>query len=244
MSVHEPGFWNNTWFGDPVCLGHYPEDGVRLYGADMPRIERGDMETIFQKLDFYGVNIYSGVGVRRGADGATETVAWPAGVASTTMRWPVAPKSLYWGPRFLHERYQLPIVITENGMANPDWVAGDGRVHDPQRIDYTRAYLLELARAHADRVPVHGYFHWAALDNFEWAEGYKERFGLIHVDFATQKRTMKDSAYWYSEVIRSNGKHLSDASPFAQAAGPQVRRVAQETRQGVRGPVPVPGGRS
>lgn len=254
FGIKEKGFWNNTWFGDPVCLGHYPEDGVKLYGADMPPIKAGDMETIHQKIDFYGVNIYSGGPVKMNDKGVAEAVAWPAGVPSTTMRWPVAPKALYWGPRFLHERYNLPVVITENGMANPDWVASDGRVHDPQRIDYTRSYLLELARAGQDGVDVAGYFHWAIMDNFEWAEGFKERFGLIHVDFVTQKRTLKDSAYWYAEVIRTNGDHLGDASPYAAAAAPGAAGVVKgtmaspragvvESKRGARVPVTIPGGR-
>ncbi|MBX3381812.1 MAG: beta-glucosidase, partial [Phycisphaeraceae bacterium] len=247
FSITEKGFWNNTWFGDPACLGHYPEDGVKLFGKDMPRIQKGDMETIHQPLDFYGVNIYSGAPVKAGGAADAQPVPWAPGTASTTMRWPVAPKSLYWGPRFLHERYKLPIVITENGMANIDWVAGDGRVHDPQRIDFTRSYLLELARAHTHGVPVAGYFHWAILDNFELAEGYKERFGLIYVDFATQKRTLKDSAYWYAEVIRTNGDHLSDASPFAAASGatstatPGRKDVIVST-PGARKPAAIPGG--
>ncbi|MGH7245115.1 MAG: GH1 family beta-glucosidase [Phycisphaerales bacterium] len=248
FSVKEKGFWNNTWFGDPVCLGMYPEDGVKLYGKEMPRIEKGDMETIHQKLDFYGVNIYSGIPVKAGANGVAETVPWAPGVASTTMRWPVAPKALYWGPRFISERYNLPVVITENGMANADWVASDGRVHDPQRIDYTRSYLLELARTGADGVALGGYFHWSILDNFEWAEGFKERFGLIHVDFATYKRTLKDSAYWFAEVIRTNGDHLSDASPFAAASGATWtgvpgRKGVIESKSGTRVPLAIPGGR-
>lgn len=253
FAITEKDFWNNSWFGDPVCLGHYPEDGVKLFGKDMPRIEKGDLETIHQKLDFCGVNIYSGSPVRTIAAGAIESVPAIPGAASTTMRWPVSPKALYWGPRFLHERYKLPVVITENGMANPDWVASDGRVHDPQRIDFTRSYLLELARACADGVPVAGYFHWSILDNFELAEGFKDRFGLIHVDFATQKRTLKDSAYWYAEVIRTNGEHLSDASPFAAAASGQVGATLPGTpvgkgvivsKPGTRVRTAIPGGRS
>jgi len=250
FAITEKDFWNNTWFGDPVCLGHYPEDGLKLFGKDMPRIEKGDMETIRQKLDFYGVNIYSGLPVKTNGAGVAEAVPPATGAPSTSMRWPITPKALYWGPRFLHERYNLPVVITENGMANLDWVASDGRVHDPQRIDFTRSYLLELARAGADGIPVEGYFHWSILDNFELAEGFKDRFGLIYVDFATQKRTLKDSAYWYAEVIRTNGDHLSDASPFAAASGATsmgapARKGVIESKPGTRVPVAIlPGGRS
>jgi beta-glucosidase len=126
----------------------------------------------------------------------------------------------------MHDRYKLPIVITENGMANLDWECSDGRVHDPQRIEFTRLYLLELARAGADGVPVRGYFHWAIMDNFEWAEGYKDRFGLVHVDFATQKRTLKDSAYWYADVIRAGGENLNDQGSFG---GTRVEEVEEKS---------------
>jgi beta-glucosidase len=117
----------------------------------------------------------------------------------------VTPESLRWGPRFIHERYGLPIYITENGLSNIDWVAEDGKVHDPQRIDFTRRYLRELRKAVGEGVPVKGYFHWSLMDNFEWAEGYKQRFGLIHVDYQTQKRTPKESYSWYRELIKKKG---------------------------------------
>ena len=106
------------------------------------------------------------------------------------------------------ERYKLPIVITENGMSNSDWVALDGRVHDGPRIDYLQRHLRALHKAINEGTDVRGYFHWSFIDNFEWAEGYKHRFGLIHCDFETQKRTLKDSAYWYREVIQTNGGSL------------------------------------
>lgn len=221
FAFRDKNFWSNNWFGDPAILGHYPEDGLRLFGSDMPKIDPRDMDVIKQPLDFFGLNIYSGTQIRRGPAGQPEVVPYPPGFPTTTMRWAVAPKSLYWGPRFHYERYKLPIVITENGMAGTDWVQSDGRVHDAHRIDFTRQYLLELARASSDGVPVRGYFHWSVMDNFEWAEGYKERFGLVHIDYATQKRTLKDSAYWYAEVIRTNGDHLSDESPYLNIDAPR-----------------------
>ena len=200
--------WNNTWFSDPVCFGHYPEDGLRAFGDAVPKVNPGDMDTIRQPLDFYGVNIYNGHPVKAGADGKPVDVKRPPGFPYTAMPWPVEPESLYWGPRFIAERYKLPVYVTENGLANADWVALDGRVHDPQRIDFTQRYLRTLKRAAADGVDVRGYFHWSIMDNFEWAEGYGRRFGLIHVDYATQKRTPKDSAHWYKSVIESNGANL------------------------------------
>jgi len=116
--------------------------------------------------------------------------------------------SLYWGPKFFYERYKLPIVITENGMANCDWVYLDGKVHDPQRIDYIGRHLKEYKRASDDGVNCKGYFYWSIMDNFEWAYGYSKRFGLVYVDYPTQKRTLKDSALWYKDVIKSNGTNL------------------------------------
>ena len=102
----------------------------------------------------------------------------------------------------------MPILITENGMANVDWVQRDGQVHDPQRIDYLHRHLLALRRAMQDGTDVMGYFQWSLLDNFEWAEGFARRFGMVHVDFETGQRTMKDSAKWYQEVIATNGQSL------------------------------------
>ena len=126
----------------------------------------------------------------------------------TTMNWVIDGRVLYWTIRFYYERYNMPIMITENGMANTDWEALDGKVHDPQRIDFVNRYLLELERAMDDGIPVIGYQYWSIMDNYEWTNGYDKRFGLIYVDYRTQKRILKDSAFWYSEVIRTNGESL------------------------------------
>ncbi|MBV9864376.1 MAG: beta-glucosidase [Abitibacteriaceae bacterium] len=208
FSVTNKGPWNNTWWMDPVILGQYPEDGLKLFGADVPEVRPGDLETICQPLDFFGTNIYQGERVKANAAGQAESVPLRTGHELTAFRWPVTPDALYWGPRFFWERYKLPIVITENGLSNIDWVSLDGQVHDPQRIDYTARHLLELERAGQDGVDIRGYFHWSLMDNFEWAEGYKERFGLIYVEYPTQQRILKDSAHWYAEVIKSNGAAL------------------------------------
>lgn len=200
--------WSNTWFADPMILGKYPEDGLKLFSKDMPNIHHGDMETICQPLDFYGVNIYFDETVQARPNGGHDLVKKANGPALTTMPWEVTPEALYWGPKFLFERYQLPIVITENGMANCDWIHLDGKVHDPQRIDFLTRYLRAYHRAIADGVTAQGYFVWSALDNFEWAFGYKNRFGLIYIDYVTQKRVLKDSAYWYKEVIQRNGANI------------------------------------
>ena len=196
-----------SWWSDPVFLGAYPEDALQFLGSAAPKIRNGDMETISQPLDFYGINIYGGMTVSA-ANPENEKVRLPDGAPVTAFKWDVVPSSLYWGPKFLYERYKTPVIITENGLSGADWVSLDGRVPDGHRIDFLHRYLRELGRAIADGVDVRGYFQWSIMDNFEWAEGYKERFGLIHVDYATQKRTLKDSAHWYSKVIASNGLNL------------------------------------
>lgn len=209
LGVLKKDMWNTAWFAEPIYFGRYPEDGLALFGDDAPMPAAGDLELIRQPIDFLGVNIYSGTPVLADPKGESAVVPHAIGCGRNSLNWPIAPPALRWGPRFLWERYRSPIVVTENGLANLDWVDLDGRVRDPQRIDFTRRYLLELERAIGDGVDVRGYFHWSVMDNFEWAEGYKDRFGLVYVDFTTQQRTLKDSAHWYRAVILSNGEALS-----------------------------------
>jgi len=195
---------------DPIYLGRYPESAYKVYAPDMPEPSAEDMALIHQPVDFLGYNCYSGTYIRAGENGEPEDVPFEPGNPIGTLTWlQMAPDALYWAARFQTERYgALPFVVTENGYASRDWVHLDGKVHDPNRIDYAHRYLLGLKRAAAEGIPLAGYFHWSIMDNFEWAEGHKERCGLIHVDYHTQKRTLKDSAYWYREVIRSNGNSL------------------------------------
>ena len=110
---------------------------------------------------------------------------------------------LNWGVRFLQERYKLPGYITENGLSCNDKIYLDGKVHDPDRIDFLRRYLAALARAIENGADIRGYFHWALTDNFEWHNGYCDRFGLVFVDYATQKRIPKDSWHWYRDLVSS-----------------------------------------
>jgi len=207
-AVYPDQFWNNRWFGDPPILGSYPEEGLQAYGKWLPRFRSSDFDIIRQPLDFYGVNIYYGTQVKADAEGNPVPVQQPPGHPHTHFAWKSTPEALYWAPKFLGELYNLPLVVTENGMSGHDWVSLDGRVHDPARIDFLNRYLLALQRAARDGVDIRGYFQWSIMDNFEWAQGYKHRFGLIHVDYETQKRTLKDSAYWYRDVIRTNGASL------------------------------------
>jgi len=190
--------FSTSLFSDPVILGDYPEDYYVKYQGYTPEITKEDLKLINQPLDFLGQNIYTGY----------KKNILEENDPHTDLNWDIVPEALYWGPKFLYERYKLPIYITENGLANSDRIALDGKVHDPQRIDYLNRYLLELKRAIDDGVDIRGYFLWSLLDNFEWFEGYRSRFGLVYVDYSNQQRIMKDSAYWYSSVIKNNGTNL------------------------------------
>ena len=202
--------WTVTWFVDPVVLGTYPEEGRAYFGEALPEFSKEDMELIHQPIDFLGQNIYNGYQVKAADNELGYAYVQNAdGFPKTACGWPQTPTCLYWGPKFLYERYKLPIYITENGMSCHDIVTDDGKVHDNDRIQFLDKYLTELQRAVEEGVPVEGYFLWTFLDNFEWDKGYNERFGLVYVDYATQKRTVKDSAYWYKKVMETGGEILS-----------------------------------
>lgn len=199
--------WNVSWWSDPVLLGKYPEEGLKRFEAYLPRITDEDMKLISEPIDIYGQNIYNGRCIHMGADGKPEETVRYEGFPKTAMGWPVTPECLYWGPKFLYERYGKPIYITENGISCHDVVSLDGKVHDPDRIDFLARYLKELKKT-AEEIDLRGYFQWSLMDNFEWSNGYAERFGLIYVDYRTQERIWKDSAYWYRDVIQTNGNVL------------------------------------
>jgi beta-glucosidase len=193
------GTFSNALWADPLILGTIPDMMQGVLSAE-------DMEIIHQPLDFYAFNIYQSVNLND-RDGKLNPRVWP-GLPRTALGWPVTPECIYWSARFHYERYGLPIIISENGMANTDFLMLDGKVHDPQRIDYVHRHLLQLERAANEGIPVAGYLYWSIMDNFEWAQGYDPRFGLIYVDYRTQERILKDSAYDYAEIIRTNGESL------------------------------------
>ena len=195
---------------DPIMFGTYPEDGLSLIGPYLPDNWQADMELIRQPIDFIAFNVYKGrVAVDDGAGGIRLIPPEP-GYARTAFDWVVTPECIYWMSRFLWERYHMPMYVSENGIATHDWVSLDGKVHDPNRIDYLNRHLLQLEKAMDEGVDIRGYFQWSLMDNFEWAYGFYERFGLIFVDYTTQKRTLKDSAMWYRKVIETNGVKLHE----------------------------------
>lgn len=198
--------FSNSWWGDPIALGKYSDKAFELFGDVLNEIVKsGDMEIISTPIDFYGANVYESATV-----GTREVYASNAYIGSprNAMDWPITDDALYWSVKFLNERYNLPIIITENGMPCHDWVHLDGKVHDPNRQDYIHRYLKGLKKAVDEGVDVMGYLYWSVMDNFEWSSGYDRRFGLIYVDYRTEERTVKDSAMWYKTVIESNGENL------------------------------------
>lgn len=203
-SDYDAFLFSDAYWLDAVIFGKYPEWVYEYKGLDAPLITDEDMKLINQPIDFLGMNIYNGkyVSAERGI------LKNEDGISRTSIGWPITPEALYWGPKFYFERYGKPIMITENGMACHDAVSLDGKVHDPNRTDYLNRYLSELKRAAGDGVEVDGYYVWSLMDNFEWAQGYKERFGVIYCDYKTGERIVKDSGEWYRRVIESNGEVL------------------------------------
>lgn len=193
----EPTWQRNcAWFLDPLYRASYPAEALAAYGALAPTPRAGDLATIAQPLDFMGINYYHRMTL--GDQGPIP------GAEYTEMGWEVYPQGLIHLVQRLHHDYRLPpLYVTENGAAYPDTVTAEGRVPDARRLEYVRQHLLALHEAMAAGVDVRGYFVWSLLDNFEWARGYSKRFGIVHVDYDTQVRTVKDSGRWYSQVIAS-----------------------------------------
>lgn len=209
LSMRSDYVMSNVWRADPIFLGKYPERAKEQLGDTLYPMSREEWACVSQPLDFYGFNCYQGAVTRRdpGESSGYDEYAYQ-GSSRTAIKWNVTDEALYWSARFLYERYGKPLLVTENGCACNDRMALDGKVHDSNRSDFIHRYLLNLRRAVNGGIPVLGYQYWSLLDNFEWAEGYDIRFGLVYVDYRTQKRTVKDSAYWYKELIASNGESL------------------------------------
>jgi beta-glucosidase len=196
----------NRWFLDPVLRGVYPEDIWSLYGAAVPDVRPGDLETIAGPLDFVGLNYYSSAWVRAAARERPirARVVEPHVPGRTGLGWAIHPEGLEDALLRLAEEYAVrQIAITESGAAFPDRVV-HGQVDDTERIAYHDSYLRATLEAIRAGVPVSGYFAWSLLDNFEWQHGYRPRFGLVRVDRRTQRRMIKASGAWFAGVARAN----------------------------------------
>ncbi|MEW5987620.1 MAG: GH1 family beta-glucosidase [Chloroflexota bacterium] len=213
---HAARLWDGyyfRWFLDPLCGRRYPADMLDYYqrqgylphGLDF--VQAADLDTIARPTDFLGINYYTRHVARdeSSPDNRPQTV-FPAPVSKRTeMGWEVSPQTFYNLLNRLHFEYQIPkLIVTENGCSYLEEPDEGGRVADTRRIQFLQGHLAAAHRAIQNGVPLAGYFQWSLLDNFEWARGYTQRFGIIHVDYATQKRTLKDSAFWYRDVIATN----------------------------------------
>lgn len=192
------------WFMDPVFKGEYPEfmlDWLSKKGVEVPILE-GDLDAIHQSIDFLGINYYTGHVARyKENEGLFDWEFVEMGYERTDINWPVYPEGFYKVLTHITNRYgNVPIYITENGSCYND-ESVDGRVHDGRRTKYLKKHLTTLSRAIESGVNIKGYLTWSLMDNFEWAEGYSKRFGIVHVDYRTQKRTKKDSFYWYKQTV-------------------------------------------
>ncbi|AAM23648.1 Beta-glucosidase/6-phospho-beta-glucosidase/beta- galactosidase [Caldanaerobacter subterraneus subsp. tengcongensis MB4] len=205
LAVQYADGFANRWFLDPIFKGNYPEDMMELYSkiiGEFDFIREGDLETISVPIDFLGVNYYTRSIVKYNEDSMLKAENVPGPGKKTEMGWEISPESLYDLLKRLDREYtKLPMYITENGVAFKDEVTEDGRVHDYERIEYIKEHLKAIARFIEEGGNLKGYFVWSLLDNFEWAHGYSKRFGIVYVDYETQKRILKDSAFWYKGVI-------------------------------------------
>ena len=197
----------NAQYMTVIQEGKYTDAYLAAAGPNAPKFTPEDLKIISSPLDFAGINIYTPTYVRADSSPLGFTVVPnPASYPHMASWWlNIGPEALYWGPRHVAKIWNVKeIYITENGCSSSDVPAADGIVYDTDRVMFLRNYLTQLQRATAAGVPVHGYFLWSLMDNFEWADGYTNRFGLHYVDYASQKRTPKLSAAFYREVISRN----------------------------------------
>ena len=204
----------NRWWLDPLHGRGYPQDMIEVYGVEPP-VRPGDMETIAQPMDHFGLNYYFRQVVTDDPDGPApraKGISVPDWTL-TAMGWEVYADGLEQLLNRVHDEYHVPrIYVTENGSAWPDQIEPDGQVQDKERIEYLEQHLEAGLRAVQAGAPLAGYFAWSLLDNFEWAYGYAKRFGLVHVDYETQRRTIKASGHRYADIIRAYRQQHQAAS--------------------------------
>jgi beta-glucosidase len=198
----------NAPFLAVMLEGQYSDSYLQQAGADAPTVADGDLQIIGSPLDFVGINVYRPMLYVLASDNAPGWREVPLAKSHPKMfsRWhTLGPEALYWAPKFVQTLWNAQeIHITENGCAADDVIADDGKVYDTDRIMFLRNCLTQLQRATADGVPVRGYFQWSLMDNLEWNAGFGNRFGIVYVDFKTQKRTPKMSAAWFRETATRN----------------------------------------
>jgi len=216
-ATHFDGF-RNRWFFDPIFGKGYPVDIKQSYETESrwpsDLVRDDDMTKIAEPLDFLGINYYTSLGIDANsaeADHSEAKPGSPAQIGFTEMGWKIDPTAFGTFLRRIHEEWgPTSIVVTENGASFSDGPSSDGSIHDDRRIAYLESHVSEIDRARASGVPIDGYFVWSFLDNLEWVSGFDQRFGLVHVDHDTQKRTVKDSGLWYRDLISSRRNTPAD----------------------------------
>ena len=210
LAVKRADAFRNRWFLDPIMRGHYPENLFSDMGVTPPPIQENDFSIISTPIDFLGVNYYSRMLVRSRTDTTSvpadsyEAVDRVPGASYTEMGWEIFPDGLANILTRIHREYApKAMIVTESGAAFDDQRDSNGDIHDQQRIDYLREHIQTVAQVIRQGVPIKGYIVWSFLDNFEWSEGYRKRFGLVYVDYATQRRIVKDSGRWYANFVAS-----------------------------------------
>jgi beta-glucosidase len=201
------------WYLDPVFKGSYPQDVIDDLGADAPIVKAGDMQAITAPIDFLGVNYYTRAVISAGE-------RWDAksqGLEVSAMGWEVYPEGLTELLVRLHKDYPVPLYITENGGAFDD-VLANGRIDDKQRTAYIARHIAAVGEAMRQGVNMAGYMVWSLMDNFEWSSGYKRRFGIVHVDYGSQVRTLKDSALWYRAFLQQQKAAHKPTHPQTMSA--------------------------
>ena len=199
-------FYDACFFPDAVIKGEFSPEYKAWFEENDYHPSSEDMKIIKCQLDYFAINLYRGYYVESTPEGTKRLPIRPED-NMTAMNWIITPEAMHYVIKYYYERYKLPIVISENGVATTDWKTLDGDIPDVMRIDYIKRHIIEMKKA-AEIYPVKGYFYWSFMDNFEWQFGYSKRFGLVYVDYATMERTPKKSAYWYKKVIESNGEDL------------------------------------
>lgn len=201
-------FWDRCYFTDALIKGEFTDDykeWFKEYDYN-PSVE--DMKIIKSDLDFFCANFYRGFYIEKTANGIKRRSALPTDDFTAT-NWAVTPEAVDYLIEYYYNRYKMPIILSENGVALSEWKTLEGEIPDDMRIDYMKRHI-ERVKKMAEKYPVKGYFYWSFTDNFEWAFGYSKRFGLVYVDYKTLERIPKKSAYWYKKVTETNGEDLSN----------------------------------
>ena len=201
-------FWDGCYFTDALIKGEFTDDykeWFKEYDYN-PSVE--DMKIIKSDLDFFCANFYRGFYIEKTTNGIERRPALPTDDFTAT-NWAVTPEAVDYLIEYYYNRYKMPIILSENGVALSEWKTLEGDIPDDMRIDYMKRHI-ERVKKMAEKYPVKGYFYWSFTDNFEWAYGYSKRFGLVYVDYKTLERIPKKSAYWYKKVTETNGEDLSN----------------------------------